>query len=134
VIMERLVLLPGSYFCDTLTFGVCLYFLKSNIIAGGCYIFRICVQNFFSIAIKFLFCKSLGWSASKRDGQTSSEKTVAYMLIKREHFRFFKTGQNVGGNRLNPWKELKQASCILDLGLETTLLKFTQLYPWYLCQ
>jgi len=31
--MERLVLLPGSYFCDTLTFGVCLYCLKSYIIA-----------------------------------------------------------------------------------------------------
>jgi len=28
VIVERLVLLPGSYFCDALTFGVCLYFLE----------------------------------------------------------------------------------------------------------
>jgi len=76
MIMERLVLLPGSYFCDTLTVGIRLYFLKSYITAGGCYIFRICVKNFFSILIKFLFCKSLGWSATKRDGQTSSEKTV----------------------------------------------------------
>jgi len=72
--MERLVLLPGSYFCDTLTFGICLYFLKSYDIAGGCCIFSICVKNFFSIPIKFLFCKSLGWSATKRDGQTSYEK------------------------------------------------------------
>ena len=46
MIMERLVLFPGSYFCDTLTFGVCLYFLKSYIIAGGCYIFRICVKMY----------------------------------------------------------------------------------------
>jgi len=74
--MERLVLLPGSYFCDTLTVGVCLYFLKSCIIAGTCYIFRICVKNVFSIPIKFLFCKSLGWCATKCDGQTWSEKTV----------------------------------------------------------
>jgi len=76
VIMERLVLLPGSYFCDTLTVGICLYFLKCYIIAGGCYIFRIRVKNFFSIPMKFLFCKSLGWSATKHDRQTSSEKTV----------------------------------------------------------
>jgi len=34
--MERLVLLPGSYFRDVLTFGICFYFLKSYIIAGGC--------------------------------------------------------------------------------------------------
>ena len=74
--MERLVLLLGSYFCDTLTFGICLYFLKSYITAGGCYDFRICVKQFLSIPIKFLFCKSLGWSATKWDGQTSSEKTV----------------------------------------------------------
>ena len=74
MIMERLVLLPGSYFCDTLTVGIRLYFLKSYIIAGGCYIFRICVKNLFSIPIKFFFCKSLEWSATKRDGQTSSEK------------------------------------------------------------
>jgi len=40
VITERLVLLPRSYFCYTLTFGICLYFLKSYIIAGGCYIFQ----------------------------------------------------------------------------------------------
>jgi len=76
VIMERLVLLPGPYFCDSLTFGICSYFLKSYIVAGGCYIFRICVNNFFSIPIKFLFCKSLGWSATKRDGEMSPEKTV----------------------------------------------------------
>ena len=76
MMMEILVLLPGSYFCNTLTFGSCLYFLKSYIIAGGCYIFRTCVKNFFSIPIKFLFCKSLGCSATKRDGHTSSEKTV----------------------------------------------------------
>jgi len=62
-------------------------FLKSNIIAGGCYIFRTCAKNFFSFPIKFLFCTSLGWSATKRDGQTSSENL--YMLIKREYFRFF---------------------------------------------
>jgi len=74
--MERLVLLPGSYFCDTLTSGICLYFLKSYVIAGGCYIFRICVKKLFSILIKFLSCKSLGWSAMKCDGQTLSEKTV----------------------------------------------------------
>jgi len=73
---KRLVLLPGSYFYDTLTIGIRLYFLKSYIIVGGCYIFRICANNFFSIPIKFLFCKCLGWSAMKRDGQTSSEKTV----------------------------------------------------------
>jgi len=76
VIMERLVLLPGSYFCDTLTFGICLYFLKNYIIAGGCYIFRICVKSLFSISIKLLFCKSLGWSATKRDGHMASEKTI----------------------------------------------------------
>jgi len=29
MIMERLVFLPGSHFCDTLTVGICLYFLKS---------------------------------------------------------------------------------------------------------
>jgi len=58
--MERLVLLPGSYFCDSLSFGICLYFLKSYVVAGGCYIFRICVNDFFSIPIKFLFCKNLG--------------------------------------------------------------------------
>jgi len=90
--MERLVLLPGSYFCDTLTVGICLYFLKSYksyIIAGGCYIFRICERKFFSIPIKFLFCKSLGWSATKRDRQASLKKL--YMFIKRKYFRFFKT-------------------------------------------
>jgi len=70
--MEILVLLPGSYFCDTLTFGTCLY--EELYIAGGCYIFRMCIKNFFSIPIKFFFCKSLGWSAMKRDEQTSSEK------------------------------------------------------------
>jgi len=43
VIVERLVLHPGSYFCDTLTFGICLYFLKSYVIAGGCYIFKIII-------------------------------------------------------------------------------------------
>ena len=75
MIIERLVL-PGSYFCDTLTVGICLYFLKSSFIAGGCYIFRICVKKLFSIPIKFLFCKSLGWSTTKRDRQTSCEKTV----------------------------------------------------------
>jgi len=75
VVMERLVLLPGSHFCDFLTFGICLCILKSYIIAGR-YIFRICVKHFFSIPIKLFFCKSLGWSATKRDGQTSSEKTV----------------------------------------------------------
>ena len=131
--MERLVLFPGSYFCDTLTFSICLYFLKSYIIAEGCYIFRICVKNFFSILIKFLFCKRLGWSATERDGQTSPEKKL-YMLIKREYFRFFKTSQNIGWNRLNLWKELKQANRVLDLGLETTLLKFTQRCPRRLCQ
>jgi len=73
MIMERVVLLPGSYFCDTLTFGICLYFLKSYIIAGGCYIFRICVKNFFNIPIKFLFCKRLGWSSTEHDAQKSSE-------------------------------------------------------------
>ena len=72
--MERLVLLPGSYFCDTLTFGICLYVLKSYIIAGGCYICRICVKILFSTSIKLLFCKSLGWSATKREGHTASEK------------------------------------------------------------
>jgi len=56
------------------------------------------------------------------------------VLIKREYFRFFKTSQYVGWNRLNLWKELKKASRILDLGLETTLLKFTQLYLQQLCQ
>ena len=66
MIMERLVLLPGSYFCDILTFAICLYFLKSYIIARGCYIFRVYVKNFFSIPIKFLICKILGWSATKR--------------------------------------------------------------------
>ena len=50
------------------------------------------------------------------------------MLIKREYFRFFEARKSVGWNRLNLRKELKQASRILDLGLETTLLKFTQLY------
>jgi len=50
------------------------------------------------------------------------------------YFRFFKTSQNVEWNRLNLWKELKQASRILDLGLETTFLKFTQLYPRHLCK
>jgi len=54
--------------------------------------------------------------------------------MKREYFRFFKTSQNVGWNRLNLWKELKQASRILDLGLETTLLKFAQIYLRHLCQ
>jgi len=39
------------------------------------------------------------------------------VLIKREYFRFFETSQNFGWNRLNLWKELKQASRILDLGL-----------------
>jgi len=73
--METLVLLPGSYFCDILTSGIYLYFL-SYIIAGGCYILRIYVKNFFSIPIKFLFCKRLGWSATKRDGQTLSVKTA----------------------------------------------------------
>jgi len=73
--MERLVLLPGSYFCDTLSVSICLYFL-SYIISGGCYDFKICVKKFFSIPIEFLFCKSLGWSATKRDRKTSSEKTV----------------------------------------------------------
>jgi len=124
--MERPVLLPGSNFCDTRIFGICLCFLKSYITAGGCYIFIICVKNLFSISIKFLFCKSFGWSATKRDGQTASEKMS--MLIKREYFRFFKTSKHVGWNRLNLSKELKQASRILDLGLETPLLKFTQLY------
>jgi len=33
-------------------------------------------KNVFSISIKFFFCKSLGWSATKRDGHTASEKTV----------------------------------------------------------
>jgi len=56
------------------------------------------------------------------------------MLIKQEYFRFFKTSQNVGWNRLNLWKKLKQASRLLDLGLETTLLKFTQLYLRHVCQ
>jgi len=57
-----------------------------------------------------------------------------YMLIKREYFRFFKTSHNIGWNRLHLRKELKQASRILHLGLETTLLKFTQLHPRHLCQ
>ena len=56
------------------------------------------------------------------------------MLIIQEYFRFFKTSQNVGWNRLNLWKKLKQASRLLDLGLETTLLKFTQLYLRHVCQ
>jgi len=95
--MKRLVLLPGSYFCDTLIFGTCLYFLKSNITAGGCYIFRICVKNFVSIPIEFLFCKSLGWSITFRGGQKLS-KTTVYVN---------KTGIfSVGWNRLNLWKEL----------------------------
>jgi len=57
-----------------------------------------------------------------------------YKLIKQEYFRFFKTSQNFGWDRLNLWKDLKQANRILDLGLETTLLKFTQLYPRHLSQ
>jgi len=132
MIMERLVFLPGSYFCDILTFGICLYFLKSYIIAGGCYIFRIFVKNIFSISIKFLFCKSLGWSTTKRDGQMSSEKTV--YVNEMGIFSFFQNQPKCWMDRLNQWKELKQASRILDLGLETTLLKFTQLYPQHLCQ
>jgi len=59
---------------------------------------------------------------------------VNCVLIKREYFRFFKTSQNIGWNRLNLWKELKQASRVLDPGLETTLLKFTQLCRQHLCQ
>jgi len=87
--MERLRLLPGSYFCDTLTFGICLCFLKSYVIAGGCYIFRKCVKNFFNIPIKFLFCKRLGWSATERDGQTSSEKGVYVNSMASGCFRGF---------------------------------------------
>jgi len=83
-------------------------------------------KNFFNIPIKFRFCKRLGWSATERDGQTSS------IIIKREYFHFSKTSQNIGW--LNLWKELKQASRVLDLGLETTLLKFTQLCRQHLCQ
>ena len=132
VIMERLVPLPGSYFCDTVTFGTCLYFLKSYIIAGGCYIFRICLNIFITILIKFLFWKSLGWSATKRDGQTSSEKT-AYVNQTGVFSFFFKTSHNVGWNTLNLRKELKQASHRFNLRLETTLLKFKQLYPRHLC-
>jgi len=57
-----------------------------------------------------------------------------YKLIKQEYLRFFKTSQNFGWDRLNLWKDLKQATRILDLGLETTLLKFMQLYPQHLSQ
>jgi len=34
--------------------------------------FQNLLENFFNMPIKFLFCQSLGWSATKRDGQTSS--------------------------------------------------------------
>ena len=47
-------------------------------------------KNFFNIPIKFRFCKRLGWSATERDGQTSS------IIIKREYFHFSKTSQNIG--------------------------------------
>ena len=78
MIMERLVLLPCSYLCDTLTFGICLYFLKSYVLYYSWRMlhFQNMRKKFFSIPIKFLSCKSLGWSATKRDGQTSSGKTV----------------------------------------------------------
>jgi len=106
--MERLVLLPGSYFCDTLTVGICLYFLKSYIIAGGCYIFKTCVKNFSSIPIEFLFCKTLGWSATKRYRQTSSEKTV--YVNQTRIFSFFQNRPH-----LNPASRcfFSPAKCIL---------------------
>ena len=87
--MERLVLLPGSYFCDTLTFGICLYLEELYYNWRVLHFQNMRKKFLFSIPIKFLFCKSLGWSATKRDGQTSSDKTVGLYVNENGIFSFF---------------------------------------------
>ena len=83
---EWLLLLPGSHFCDALTFGMCLYLLKSDMIAGGCYIFSL------SNSFRMFRHETGSWT----------NVTWKYMLlIEREYFHLFKTNHNVGLSTLN---------------------------------
>jgi len=50
------------------------------------------------------------------------------MSIKIDDFGLFKTSHNLRWSRLNLRKKQRYLSRILDLGLETTRVRFTQLF------